>query len=89
MATEEAPIYAQYAQTDVVSTLGWIGTLIVLIIPIVGLVMYFVWAFGNGNLNRRNYCRASLIMMAISIGLLIIFGLTFYSFLSSIFGYYW
>jgi hypothetical protein len=50
----------------------------VLIVPIVGLVLYFVWAFGTGgNLNRRNYCRASLIMMAISIGLSIIFSVAF------------
>ena len=64
------------ATTDeVITTLGWFGTLIVLIIPIVGLVLYIVWAFGTGgNLNRRNYCRASLILMAISIGLSIIFG---------------
>jgi uncharacterized membrane protein YvbJ len=61
------------ATDEVITTLGWIGTFLVLIIPIVGLVLYFVWAFGSGNLNRRNYCRASLIMMAISIGLGIIF----------------
>jgi uncharacterized membrane protein len=57
--------------------LGWFGTLLVLIVPIVGLVLYFVWAFGTGgNLNRRNYCRASLIMMAISLVLSIIFTVT-------------
>jgi len=72
--TAERPVVAatsveSYAATDeVVSTLGWIGTMLVLVIPIVGLVLYFVWAFGSGsNLNRRNYCRASLIMMAIGL----------------------
>ena len=66
------------ATTDeVISMLGWFGTLLVLIVPIVGLVLYFVWAFGTGgNLNRRNYCRASLIMMAISLVLSIIFTVT-------------
>lgn len=35
----------------------WILTLIVLLIPCVGIVMYFVWAFeSNGNINRRNFC---------------------------------
>jgi hypothetical protein len=46
--------------------------MIVLIIPIVGIVLYFVWAFGGTNLNRRNYCRASLLMMAIALVLSII-----------------
>jgi len=35
--------------------------------------MYFVWAFsGTGNLNRRNYCRAYLILLAVVIVLYII-----------------
>ena len=39
----------------------WILTLIVLLIPCVGIVMYFVWAFeSNGNINRRNFCRAQI-----------------------------
>ncbi|MDR1804403.1 MAG: zinc ribbon domain-containing protein [Treponema sp.] len=73
-----------YAASDaVVSTAGWFGTIIVLMVPIVGLVLYFVWAFGSGNLNRRNYCRASLIMMAISIVLTIITLAMSYSAISS------
>jgi len=61
-------------QSAVLSTAEWFGTLIVLIVPIVGIVVYLVWAFGSGgNLNRRNYCRAALILMAISIVLGIIF----------------
>ena len=55
---------------EVITTLGWLGTSLVLIVPILGLVLYFVWAFGTeGNLNRRNYCRASLILMAVALGL--------------------
>ena len=61
-------------QSAVLSTVEWFGALIVLIVPIVGFVVYLVWAFGSGgNLNRRNYCRAALILMAISIVLGIIF----------------
>ena len=84
-----ARVVAPDATTDeVITTLGWIGTLLVMIIPIVGLVLYFVWAFGTGgNLNRRNYCRASLIMMAIGIGLSIITAVMFYSVFSSFFDY--
>lgn len=43
-------------------------------IPCVGIILYFVWAFGkNGNINRRNYCRAYLIIMGIAVLLAIIF----------------
>ena len=51
-----------------VMTMGeWLITLIVLAIPCVNVIMYFVWAFGNGNENRNNFCRAGLIVMAIGI----------------------
>lgn len=51
-----------------VMTMGeWLITLIVLAIPCVNVIMYFVWAFGNGNENRKNFCRAGLIVMAIGI----------------------
>ena len=66
-------------QNAVLSTVEWLGTLFVLIIPIVGIVLYFVWAFGSGNLNRRNYCRASLLLMAISLLVSIISAIYFYS----------
>jgi len=70
MATKRTTASGQNA---VLSTIEWFGTLIVLIVPIVGLVVYLVWAFGSGgNLNRRNYCRAALILTAISLVLGII-----------------
>lgn len=56
------------------STGEWLLTLIVGIIPCAGLILYIIWAFGsNGNLNRRNYCRASLILQVISYVLVIFF----------------
>ncbi|MER2006830.1 MAG: hypothetical protein ABS939_05195 [Psychrobacillus sp.] len=50
----------------------WIITLLIMAIPIVNLVMLFIWGFGNPD-PRRNFARATLIWMAISIGLFIIF----------------
>jgi ABC-type multidrug transport system permease subunit len=50
----------------------WLITMLIMIIPIVNIVMLFVWGFGNAD-PRRNYARASLIWMAISIVLVIIF----------------
>jgi hypothetical protein len=51
------------------STGDWFVTLLVLALPIVGLVMYFVWGFGTGNISRRNFCRAALIWLGIGVGL--------------------
>ena len=52
-------------------------TLLVLAIPLVNLVMYLVWALsGAGNVNRRNFCRASiywfLIIWGFSLAVLIL-----------------
>ena len=57
---------------DVMGMGEWLITLIVLAIPCVNSIMYFVWAFGNGNENRKNFCRAGLIMMAVGIVLTIL-----------------
>ena len=73
-------------QYGVVSVLGWVGYFIVAAIPVVGLVMCFVWAFGKGNINRRNVFRAALILMAASIVLGLIFGLVFGSLYMSLLG---
>lgn len=52
----------------------WILTLIVGMVPCVGLIIFLIWAFGsNGNVNRRNYCRAALIIQIISLIVVIAF----------------
>jgi len=60
-------------QTAVMTTKQWLITYLVMIIPCVGLIMSIVWAFSdNGNLNRRNYCRAYLIILLIVVVLSVI-----------------
>ncbi len=44
----------------------WIIVLIVQMIPCIGFIMTLVWAFGAGNVNRKRYCQANLIILAIS-----------------------
>lgn len=58
-----------------VMTMGqWIATiLLTTVVPCVNIIMLFVWGFGNGNENRKNYCRAMLIVMAIMIVIMIVF----------------
>ena len=53
----------------------WFITILVLAIPIVGLIMYLVWAFGSsGNVNRKNYCMAMLIWCVIGLAFALVFG---------------
>jgi hypothetical protein len=48
------------------SVKDWFITILILAIPLVNIVMYLVWAFGSsGNLNRRNFCRATLLWVVI------------------------
>jgi len=53
-------------------------TLLVLAIPIVNIIMYLVWAFGNsGNVNRKTYCQASLIwFLIVVVGVVCLGGLS-------------
>lgn len=46
---------------------------LILMIPIVNIIMPFVWAFGDTNVNKKNLARAMLIMMAIGIIFAILF----------------
>ena len=64
------PGYTNPHDTAVMSTKDWLLMLLVMLIPCVNIIMLFVWAFsGTGNHNRRNYCRAYLLLWAILIGL--------------------
>ncbi len=46
----------------------WVVTILITMIPLVNLVMLFVWSFSKGeNPNKRNWARANLIWMGVSI----------------------
>ena len=58
------------------SVKDWVITLIIASIPIVQIIMLFVWGFGsNTNLNKANWSKAVLILLAIAIGLFLLFSL--------------
>lgn len=60
--------------TSPMSMGDWVLTILASFIPCVGMILYIVWAFSkNGNVNRRNYCRANLIIMAVVIGVYLVF----------------
>ena len=61
------------ATTRPLTVNDWFVTILILALPLVNLVMYFYWAFADGvNLNKRNFCRASLLWAAIGIGFCVV-----------------
>lgn len=58
---------------EVIKTGEWILTFLITAIPIVGLVMLIIWAFGsNTNPNKSNWAKATLLWVAIIITLYIL-----------------
>lgn len=64
---------------------GFVGMLILSMIPVVNLVMFLVWGFGSHNVNRKNFGRAALIVYAIMIVLCVIFSAAIIAFMASFF----
>lgn len=55
--------------TSPLSVAGYMLTLLVACIPLVGLAMLFLWSFDSRtNLNKRNFCRAVLLLLALLLG---------------------
>lgn len=78
---EQPPVYtnpatgpASYVDAAPLSIGNYLVMMIISVIPIVNLVSLFIWGFGNSNLNRKNFARAQLIVLAIVIVISIIFG---------------
>lgn len=67
-----------YGNTQPLSTKDWLITLIITALPVIGFIMLFVWAFSDGtNINKANWAKAALLLMAIMIALSILFSLIF------------
>jgi len=69
---------------EVMSVGNWFVTLLITMIPCVGIIMYFVWAFGAGNENRRNFCRAGILMSLIGIAISVVLMVFFWAAISSL-----
>ncbi|WP_084165590.1 hypothetical protein [Paenibacillus massiliensis] len=64
---------AEFSSHPPMSVKDWMITILILAIPVVNLIMMFVWAFGGGaNPSKANYCKAALIWAAIG---LVIYGI--------------
>jgi heme/copper-type cytochrome/quinol oxidase subunit 2 len=70
-----------------VSMGDWLITFIITCLPVVGIVMLFVWAFGDGtHPSKKNWAKASLILALIILALFIILLIMFFSFIATMFG---
>ncbi len=74
MEDQNKPIIIQQQISHPVITVGeWFITILITAIPLVGLIMLFVWAFSTGtNPAKGNWAKAMLIWAAIIVVLYII-----------------
>lgn len=67
--------YAPQPGREPLRVIQYIGMFLLMSIPLVGLILLFVWSFGGSvNLNKKNFARAMLIISVIGVILSIIFG---------------
>lgn len=53
---------------EVISTKDWVLTILITSIPILNIIMLFVWAFGGGTAKTKsNWAKAMLIWMVVGI----------------------
>ena len=74
------------AREEVLSVGQWLLTTFVIVIPLIGLIMMFVWGFGAGNKSRANFCKAILLWYVIIIVASIMFGTLLLGALASLSG---
>ena len=68
-----------HQQAPIVSVKEWLITNLILMIPLVNIVMTFVWAFGsNTNPNKANYFKAALILFAIVMVIYLVLAVVFF-----------
>lgn len=73
--TPNPPYNTQY--TAPLSLGQYLGMMLLMLIPLVNIILLLIWSFGDYNVNKKNYARASLIMLIIAIVLWIISGVAF------------
>ncbi len=68
----------QTNNANVMSVKDWAITLFITGLPIIGLIMLFVWGFGSGtNVNKANFAKGALILAAIMIAIYAVFLMIF------------
>lgn len=82
--------YAPYRQDETVTMGEWFVFFLVMAIPLVNVIMLFVWAFGSGTKpSKANLCKLQLLLYAIAIIIIVIIGLAVGWAVFDIFGRIW
>lgn len=81
MPDESIEILEEELELDVykkVSVGGWMGTILLSSIPVINLVLWFIWAFGARRASRRTFAAAmlwlTLIFVVLCVAALFVFG---------------
>ena len=86
-APPQPAAYSGQPGTEPLRVGQYIGMLLLMCVPILGVILLFVWSFGGSvNLNKKNYARAMLIVCAIGLILSIIFGAALTSIIGELLG---
>lgn len=77
MSQNVPPAFPPTSQYRPVSVGDWILTFLILALPVINIIMAFVWGFSDStHPSKRSFCQAALIMWGISIVLsIIVFGI--------------
>ena len=82
--------YGPFVDNSPLSVGQYIVMFILMAIPLVNLIMLFVWGFSSSeNTNKKNFARASLILLVIAIGLWIIVAIFIVGVVGSMVGSYY
>ncbi len=64
--------------SEVIKTSDWFVTILITSLPLIGIIMLFVWAFGAGTPETKaNWAKAQLIWIAIAFAIGIFFFMIF------------
>ena len=86
-APPQPPAYSGQPGSDPLRVGQYIGMLLLMCVPILNIILLFVWNFGGSvNLNKKNFARASLVLGAIGLILSIVFGAALSSIIGELLG---
>ncbi len=86
-ASQQPPAYSKNPDSDPLRVGQYIGMLLLMCIPLLNIILLFVWSFGGSvNLNKKNFAKASLILGAIGLILSIVFGAALSSIIGELLG---
>jgi len=85
---EQNELKSSEGLTEIVTVGEWFIAMLLTIIPLVNIILLFVWAFGsNTKMSKSNWAKAQLIWMAIGFIIIILFGILFFTFFAGIINY--